>query len=190
SSAIGGYTWGFIRINPNIFPLEETIPAAGVPKLSLPGIEISGFTKDDLSDGLTWIVNATGDRSPAKGDVYTLTFPDVANYTQTGSLDNIRVVPDPYIVRNEWEGGYEFQRLSFTNLPNRCTIRIFTISGELVKTIEHNSDGGNSAIENSQGGAAYWDLITNSERQIASGVYIYHIESEVGEKVGRFAVIR
>lgn len=190
SSAIGGYTWGFIRINPNIFPLEETIPAAGVPKLSLPGIEISGFTKDDLSDGLTWIVNATGDRSPAKGDVYTLTFPDVANYAQTGSLDNIRVVPDPYIVRNEWEGGYEFQRLSFTNLPNRCTIRIFTISGELVKTIEHNSDGGNSAIENSQGGAAYWDLITNSERQIASGVYIYHIESEVGEKVGRFAVIR
>lgn len=191
--------WGFINDHP-VFGdpdmLFETVPDVNPPLffrgLYVNGIKIGSIDKDALVDGAVWQVNISSqcDRLPSIGDQYSLNFEAAAEFTsENASLDNVRVVPDPYLIRNEWEGGYEFQRLSFTNLPDQCTIRIFTVSGELVKTLEHNNTSGNS-VENDQGGAAYWDLITNSERQIASGVYIYHIESSVGEKVGRFAVIR
>ena len=39
-------------------------------------------------------------------------------------------------------------------------------------------------------GTEEWDLLTEGRRQIASGIYIYHVESEYGEHLGRFAVVK
>jgi hypothetical protein len=36
----------------------------------------------------------------------------------------------------------------------------------------------------------YWNLVSRNNQEVVSGVYIYHITSPVGEKVGRFVVIR
>ena len=60
-------------------------------------------------------------------------------------LDNIKVVPNPYLANALWEpknpysSGRGPRSIHFTHLPNQCTIRIFTVSGELVKEIEHES---------------------------------------------------
>lgn len=105
-------------------------------------------------------------------------------------LDQIRVVPNPYVVTNAIEP-LDLQnprdrgerRLYFDLLPQKCTIRIFTITGELVNVIEHDS-----TIDNGQ---AFWNLTTRDNFPIAYGVYIYHVDAgALGQKIGRFAVIK
>jgi hypothetical protein len=57
------------------------------------------------------------------------------------------------------------------------------MSGELVETLHHDS-----AIDD---GKEYWDLTTKDNFPIAYGVYIFHVDAgELGEKIGRFAVIK
>jgi hypothetical protein len=43
---------------------------------------------------------------------------------------------------------------------------------------------------NSAGGDQWWDLLSENRQLVSSGIYIYHIQSTVGEQVGKFVVIR
>ncbi|RMG30229.1 MAG: hypothetical protein D6732_16400, partial [Methanobacteriota archaeon] len=73
------------------------------------------------------------------------------------------------------------RRIEFRNLPPKCTIRIYTLVGELVDVIEKDDN------EN----FATWDLLSFEAQEIAYGVYIYHIDAPgIGTKIGRFAVIK
>ena len=98
------------------------------------------------------------------------------------TLDTIKVVPNPYIVRSRFNETANSRKIRFTNLPQECRISIFTISGELVKVLDHNSQFD---------GNEWWDLRTANNQEVAPGLYLYHVESRNGqEKVGKFAVIR
>ena len=104
-------------------------------------------------------------------------------------LDKIKVVPNPYVAAATWEEHNPFptgrgqRSIHFTHLPQRCTIRIYTVSGELVATIEHDSD----LLD----GTAEWNVLTRDQLQLAYGIYIYHVEAPgIGEKVGKFAIIK
>ena len=105
-------------------------------------------------------------------------------------LDNIFVVPDPYVAVNSLErkqsaalSGRGQRRIDFVNLPLQCTIRIFTVSGRLVTIIEHQGFQDN--------GRESWDLTTTDGLEIAYGTYFFHIEAPgLGEKIGRFAIIK
>ncbi|MBT5955466.1 MAG: hypothetical protein HOG97_01755, partial [Candidatus Marinimicrobia bacterium] len=104
-------------------------------------------------------------------------------------LDDIYVVPNPYFATVPWEGHNTFssgrgpREIQFRNLPQECSIRIYTISGEQVKTLEHNS-----TIDN---GMAPWDLLTNDNLSASYGIYIYHIDApDIGQFVGKFAVVK
>ncbi|MEP0827272.1 MAG: hypothetical protein HRF51_02010, partial [bacterium] len=59
-------------------------------------------------------------------------------------------------------------------------IRIYTLGGDLVRTLEHN-DGT---------GTADWNLLSRDGLDISPGIYIYSVESEYGSRLGRFAVIK
>ena len=104
------------------------------------------------------------------------------------SLDKIKVVPNPYVISATWERkrlgdpklGEPIRDIAFTNLPKQCTINVYTLDGNLVKTIEHTNGTGTE----------FWDLRSFSNQLIATGVYIYHVKSEAGEKVSKFAVVR
>ncbi|MCK4404545.1 MAG: hypothetical protein KAW02_05585, partial [candidate division Zixibacteria bacterium] len=98
------------------------------------------------------------------------------------NLDDIKVVPNPYIVRNAWERSRDYSVVAFTHLPDKCTIRIYTLSGDHLQTLEHES-----AIFD---GNENWDLLTKNSQKIAAGIYIYHVDSDYGEKIGKFAVVR
>ena len=104
-------------------------------------------------------------------------------------LDKIKVVPNPYFAASAFEGQNTFnsgrgpREIQFRYLPSNCTIRIYTISGELVRTIKHSSP-----IES---GTGKWDLLTNDNLSAAFGVYVYHVDAGgLGEKVGKLAIVK
>lgn len=104
-------------------------------------------------------------------------------------LNDIFVVPNPYVSTSDFEpqnnfrSGRGIRRIYFMNLPAKCTIRIYTITGELVKTLLHNE-----SIDNGQ---EAWDLTTKDGMNLAYGVYLFHVDAEgIGSHIGRFAVIK
>jgi hypothetical protein len=104
-------------------------------------------------------------------------------------LNDIYVVPNPYVATSDFEpqntyrSGRGERRIFFMNLPPKCTIRVYTINGELVKTLQHDE-----GIDNGQ---EVWDLTTKDGMNLAYGIYLFHVEAEgVGTQTGRFAVIK
>ena len=113
---------------------------------------------------------------------------EVEKNTRT-DVKNVHVVPNPYKERADWDEATSNvnitgRKIYFVNLPPEATIRIYTIGGDLVQTLEHRYD---LSPENDR---TYWNLVSRNNQEVVSGVYIYHIESPVGEKIGRFVVIR
>jgi hypothetical protein len=94
-------------------------------------------------------------------------------------LDDINLFPNPYFGINTAEGDYYAQFVTFNNLPEECTIRIFSLSGQLVSTINHNNG---TPFER-------WYLQNDQEIPVASGVYIIHVQTDFGDKILKFAVI-
>ena len=67
-------------------------------------------------------------------------------------------------------------------MPQQCTIRIYSVAGELVDTLHHNS-----TLDD---GKVFWDLRTKDNMNLAYGLYIYHVDSPEGSFIGKFAVIK
>lgn len=104
-------------------------------------------------------------------------------------LKKIAVVPNPYVAAAKWErrtlyqSGRGDRKIDFINLPSECTIKIFTVAGALVKSIEK--------LPSATNGAVSWDLISDDGMEVAYGLYIYHVKApNVGEHIGKFAVIK
>jgi hypothetical protein len=105
-----------------------------------------------------------------------------AKYTaEQIDLDKIRVVPDPYIVSNEWETTQFGKRLMFNHLPNECRISIFTVAGDRIVEIDHADNKGYE----------FWDMRTYNDQFIAYGLYVYVVSVPNGQKkIGKFLVIK
>jgi hypothetical protein len=116
------------------------------------------------------------------------------------------VYPNPYYARADWEGASRFEedrKLIFANLPRRCELRVYTLSGDLVDVIEHDEayDGSDirwfstySDPQNAQlsGGEHAWDLLSQDQQIIARGLYLFVVtDLESGEKKrGKFVIIK
>lgn len=146
-----------------------------------------------------WVAPAAGDilyiatfKPFVDGDKFSFTTSAAKTDVQKAkdSLDDIRVVPNPYVATNliepknnisRTERGY--RRLYFDNVPAQCTIRIYTLVGELVRTLHHDS-----AIND---GKVYWDLLTKDNLEVAYGLYFFHVDAPgIGKKIGKFAIIK
>jgi hypothetical protein len=107
---------------------------------------------------------------------------------------NVIVTPNPYLVTNRWEQNKYERQIAFSRLPAECTIRIFSLAGDLVRVIEHKESSERrtdpvNPVTNDLGGTEVWNLLNQSEALVASGVYIFYVESKVGKQVGKFAII-
>ncbi len=105
--------------------------------------------------------------------------PAVAPITQESKLEDIRVIPNPYSAAGMNFPGEE-DKIRFAGLPGNCTIRIFTTNGDFVHEIIHDNGGGDED----------WNLRTEDNQYVVSDVYIYTIESDLGDHVGKFIIIR
>jgi hypothetical protein len=127
-----------------------------------------------------------------KADVFEFTtqIPTVENESAKEQLDDIQVVPNPYVVANNMEAplppsitsGRGERRIEFRKLPTDAKVHIFTSAGVHIITLNH--DG------NIHNGTLAWNLKTKENLDVAFGIYFYIIESEVGKKSGKLAVIK
>ena len=105
--------------------------------------------------------------------------------TQLGAvsaLGDVQVVPNPFVVNSGFGGASDSPlRIGFYGLPARATIRVFSFSGQLVQTIEHDSPTYS---------VAYLQETRNNQR-LASGVYFFVVTTPEGEQTrGKFVIIR
>jgi hypothetical protein len=130
-------------------------------------------------------------RPYAQGDYfqYTSRAAHVDAAQAQAQLENIKVVPNPYIATDSWErrtlysSGRGERVINFIHLPATCTIRIFTVAGHLVKTLTKETTSADGSLP--------WDLITDDGMDIAYGLYVYHVDAPgIGEHIGKFAVIK
>ncbi|HEX9251387.1 MAG TPA: hypothetical protein VF870_04050, partial [Ignavibacteriaceae bacterium] len=106
--------------------------------------------------------------------------------TVASELNKIRVVPNPYLVSSIYEPEFgelrrePLRQIQFVNLPPECTIYIFTVDADLIKTLYHNATNGTET----------WDLRTEGGRELAAGMYIYVVKTKDSEFKERFAIIK
>lgn len=104
----------------------------------------------------------------------------------------VYVYPNPYRQDGDYgERGFEGRvrtdqpqernrEIHFANVPPVCTIRIYTLDGDLVRELVHN-DGSTHAI---------WNLITRNTQMVVSGLYYWTVESAGGEvQMGKLAIV-
>ena len=98
----------------------------------------------------------------------------------TSDLERVSVVPNPYRATEAWDSatGHE---IHFINLPPKARIRIFTVAGDLVTVIEHNEQ-----LRDFE----RWNLKNGNGKDVASGIYVYRVESGSLSFQQRFVVIR
>lgn len=141
-------------------------------------------------DNLTWNL-ISWEADWVKGDVTTILYDNpiqlgVDNFTFTTTapsalaedLDLIKVWPNPYFGYNPEERTPLNNYIHFINLPNEATINIYSLAGQLVRTLEHS--GGQEEI---------WNAQNSFNVLVASGVYIAVVSTDEGDKVLKLAVV-
>jgi hypothetical protein len=102
--------------------------------------------------------------------------------TSDSLLDKIHTVPDPFYLMSGFEVSPDTLQLKFVHLPAMAIVRIYSQYGILVNVLTHNDPTG--------GGELTWDLKSRSGKQVASGVYFYHVETmDHKHRIGRFIVV-
>ena len=150
----------YIDIGQSGFPLYYTITAVDI---------------DGNETGLWGKANRTLDAVRPLGKAVT-------------SLGEVLVVPNPYIGGANWETYDYDNRLYFTQLPEKCTIYIYNLMGDLVKILPHNLIG-DTTIDGS--GDESWDLLSKNRQTIASGMYLFRAVAENGDETsGRFVIVK
>ncbi|MEO0092371.1 MAG: hypothetical protein ABIK61_06655 [candidate division WOR-3 bacterium] len=153
---------------------------------------------DSIQDGDEWYIKGhTGfGTSPYYNLFYLIGDRLEIDRTPNKYKLNVKVVPNPYIVTNAWETHQLERKIAFIKLPAECTIRIFTVAGDLVKVIHHKDTRTTKTSTEDKlqpmelGGTEYWNLLNEHDQLVSAGVYIFHIESDIGEQVGKFAIVR
>ncbi|MCB0284002.1 MAG: hypothetical protein H6627_02155 [Calditrichae bacterium] len=167
--------------------------SAGTPQDTITWTVTIGLPTDSVNiptDGDTLFIGTY--RPFTEDDVYKIntTAPQFSAAKAKTQLDDIYVVPNPYVAFSTIEPTTKIpgqqrgeRRIYFENLPPQCTIKIFNLSGNLVRTLHHDT-----SLES---GREYWNLLSTDGFTVAYGVYIAHIDAPgVGEKIVKFALIK
>lgn len=113
------------------------------------------------------------------------------------TVGDVAVVPNPYrgdIPYQSYQPAWEEsppgrpwmeqdRKVQFINLPESCTITIYTAAGDFIANLDH---------QNADKGYENWNLTSYANQAIASGVYIYVVEDTKNgaTQTGKFVVIK
>ncbi len=86
------------------------------------------------------------------------------------------------MITAEWDIDQYNKQISFTNLPTECDIHVYTLTGERVISLYHQSE---------TQGWERWNMLSFNQQEIAYGCYIYVVETPSGKKkIGKFVILR
>ncbi|MCH8961527.1 MAG: hypothetical protein IH820_09445, partial [Bacteroidetes bacterium] len=115
----------------------------------------------------------------------------------------VGVYPNPYRVNAAWDGGTNRTRkLNFYNVPPRAQIRIYTLAGEIVATLDHEADTytgdirwyDNFSADNrfQPGGEHSWDVLSENNLNLAGGLYLFTVKNLDSGRIqrGKFVIIK
>lgn len=116
----------------------------------------------------------------------------------------IGVYPNPYYANAYWDGNSErLRKIYFYNLPQECEITIYTLAGDVIKRLKHDRSSNGSDIrwfetfskdgkQIFSGGEHAWDLITDNDQAIATGLYLFSVKDlKTGNiKTGKFLIVK
>lgn len=171
------------------------------------------FEVNNLLNGWQYIFSVTAfDEGDAENNLESLESSNLTNAKRVipGTLAQenpdveIGVYPNPYYGNAIWDGSSErLRKIYFYNLPEDCEITIYTLAGDVVKRIKHNSESNGSDLRWFQnyssdgkqqfaGGEEPWDLISDYDQAIATGLYLFTVKnSKTGViKTGKFLIIK
>jgi hypothetical protein len=167
------------------------------------------YTFQDLLPSVPWWINVTAfdygsprsglgslETNPTIMPIVTYPLPSVAQVAERDL--KVYVFPNPYRHDAEYQAsGYEgrgqigtfapdrLRRIHFANLPSKCTIRIYTLDGDLVREIHHDIDPADPMANHDT-----WDLITRNTQLVVSGLYYWSVEDDKGNtQIGKLAII-
>jgi hypothetical protein len=148
------------------------------------------YTVTAYDDGVSNAVDANGKKESLESGFYMNMTTSPAHLTRGGgtSLEDIVVVPNPYnLGAKELQYPGEPNKIMFLELPPVCTIKIYTESGDLIKTIEHTSGSGDEAW----GETALAHMTSEIGQIVVSGIYIANFKTPDGASINRkFVIIR
>ncbi|HTK81528.1 MAG TPA: hypothetical protein VL633_04495 [Bacteroidota bacterium] len=120
-------------------------------------------------------------------------------FSPSQNVSEVLAVPNPYRVDQDYtfeSGGWEGRSsnwderkrlIKFIHLPKKCKIRIFSLAGDQIAELDHD-DPVVGEIE--------WNLVSESNRALASGVYVFTVDAlddgggKIGSQIGKFVLIR
>jgi len=132
--------------------------------------------------------------SPTTNAVREFALPSSDDVEERGL--NVIVYPNPYRIDDGYaRAGYEnrdrtksaerSRRVHFANLPRVCKIRIYTIDGDLVREIDHYYPEGGPSSQHEE-----WNLISRNTQAVVTGIYLWHVRSDMGEQIGKVVIMK
>ena len=118
----------------------------------------------------------------SSNDYFTFTAPAAKTVADTNlvvDIDKINVVPNPYYGYHSGELNIFERWVQFTYLPPTATIYIYDLAGQLIRKLEKD-DPTTTFLQ--------WDLSNAYDLPVASGVYVYVVDTDYGQKIGKMAV--
>jgi len=113
-------------------------------------------------------------------------------------LDLINVVPNPYYGYDDYEQSQLDNRIKIVNLPLKCTVTIFDMSGVMIRQFNVDKSGiseprASTADLNTDAKTSIdWDLKNFAGIPISGGMYIIHVKADgIGERTVKwFGILR
>jgi len=145
---------------------------------------------------------------PWLGDSWKIDVAAMTMAAEDADLSKVKVVPNPYMASSFLDLSVTQRRIEFINLPNRCTIRIYSLGGNLVNVLNHigtNRSGWGDYTDwdrltqgvpkelsgyDNHSGTEPWNLRNRFGQTVASGLYFFHVTDSRGEtNTGKFYII-
>jgi hypothetical protein len=159
---------------------------------------VTGYDKGDASQGLESLESSLLSNTKR---IFVGTAPKDDATTAIG------VYPNPYYGSAIWDGSGNqkevLRKIYFFNLPSKCDINIWSLSGDLVQTLHHDASTYNGSdiqwfktytdgTQKLAGGEHAWDLISKDNQAVATGLYMFTVKDAVtgNIKKGKFLIVK
>jgi len=175
---------GFFKYYEYEYTIEDLLPT--VPYW----INVTAFDYGSPRSGL-----AALETSPTTRPVTTYPLESVGQVAEKNL--EVFVYPNPYrgdarYRERGFEGREESNRpvdrtrqVNFANLPPKCTIRVYSLDGDLIREIRHDMEASDPLANHDS-----WNLITRNTQMVVSGLYYWTVEDDKGRtQIGKLAII-